>query len=85
MAVYGLVITCTHHGRQLLGQYRTHAHWIHLNEFREHLSELSRQVVAVLQHLPFEVFTGQQCIEPCIGRCIDIGRQVCYHIVNSLG
>ena len=84
MAVDGFVAACCLcQGLQLSGQHVAHADRILFYQFREHLAERSRQVVAVLLHLSHHMLTGQQGIESSIGRGVDIGRQVRRQVVDG--
>ena len=76
--------TCLQQGHQLLCQHLAHANRVELNEFREHLSELTCQVLMVLLHLLDHVFLGQQTVEPCIHRGVDIGREVVFQIGHTI-
>ena len=76
-----LVVTSTQQRHHLFAQHRPHTHGIHLDQFREHLTELSRQILMVLLHLTDEMLTRQEAIEPHVGRSIDIGREMTTQIV----
>ena len=84
MVINGFVVASTHHGCQLFCQYATHAHRVHLDEFREHAAKLARQVVTVLLHLTHEMLAGEQGVKPRIGRGVNIGGNVFRHIVNGI-
>ena len=81
----GLIAASAHQRLHLFGQHVAHAHGVHLDEVGKHFSELAGQFVAVLLHLLREVFAGQQRVEPCVDRSIDIGGQMLRHIVDGIG
>ena len=87
MTLDGLVraASCTQQRHHLFCQHVAHADGVHLDELREHLAELTRQVLTVLLHLCGHAFTRQQRVEACVGRRVDIGGEVLLHIVHTVG
>ena len=66
----------TQQGRHLLCEQRAQSDGVELDQFREHLSELSLQVFLVLKHLTGEVPWCQHRVEAGIDRRVDICRQM---------
>ena len=85
VTAYSLVATCTRQGCHLPGQHAAHAHRVCLYQLWEHHAELARQVFAVLLPLPLKMTAGQQRVEVCVGRSVDIGWQVGDDVVDSIG
>ena len=86
MTVYRRVVaSCTGQWLQLGCQHITHSHRIHLNQFGIQFTKLTSEVLSVLLHLTDEVFAGQQSVEACIGRGVDIGRKMFCHVVDGIG
>ena len=86
MAFNGLIGTTASikQRHQLFHKHCSHSDGIHLDQFREHLSELTRQIFTVLLHLSEHMLTRQQRIEPGIGRGVDISGEVSAHVIHAV-
>ena len=86
MPVDGFVTSCSSFQQrlELFGKHITHAHRIHLYQFRKKFSYLTLQIIIVLAHLSGEVLTCQQGVKTGIDSSVNIGWEMGSEVVDTI-